>query len=168
MRRTLLRIVLPLLVSVAAAATHLRPHPDNISIVGLWELQMLVDSSTIYGALSLTPAEARLAPLWVSLSDPTHIGIYHLRDGRGLAAERIQPIAGARTREGNRVTIVLAPGVSHGSIIMEGTVVGDSIFGTWAENAYAEGKSGKFRLLRVTRRAEVARLGSRLSEVRMP
>ena len=50
---------------------------------------------------------------------------------------------------GNRVEMLFIPRMSHGSIAFDGRAAGDTIRGTWVQNAYAEGARGRFEMVRI-------------------
>jgi len=50
---------------------------------------------------------------------------------------------------GDRMTMTFIPRMSHGSISFDGHVVGDTVRGTWSQNAYCCGAQGAFTMVRV-------------------
>jgi hypothetical protein len=50
---------------------------------------------------------------------------------------------------GDKVEMTFIPRMSHGSISFDGRAAGDTVRGTWVQNAYAEGASGRFEMVRI-------------------
>jgi hypothetical protein len=57
------------------------------------------------------------------------------------------PVVEARVVSG-RIELVLNLGVSHGSVILRGKILGDAIRGTWEVTDYMQGATGRFTMVR--------------------
>lgn len=88
---------------------------------------------------------------WLNLSDPTHFGIY-AADLRPLNVTRELedriPHAGAIVSHSDSVLVVLNPAPDHGSVVLMGVFVADSVVGTWLVTSYGTGSRGRFVMRR--------------------
>lgn len=135
---------------------------DQDVLTGIWNVTLRVQR----GGLSSRPGEelrGQIALLrasdlhrgsWANLSHPTHLGVYNL-DLEALRVSRWQgggaTVVIASVDNESRVNVVINPHSDHGSLVIQGTAVGDSITGSWYVTAYAGGATGTFTMRKTVR-----------------
>jgi hypothetical protein len=154
------RVALATLIGLMATVSQLVPTAASEvspAMTGVWDLTLRVDAANgsrdreINGSVALLSGEPLRTSWWPGLPNVSHVGTYSIDvESLGVVpvARRDIRIAGAAAQFPNRTIIVLNPGVDHGALVLEGTVVGDSITGSWRVTAYALGPSGRFTMRR--------------------
>lgn len=143
---------------IGGAAAPTRSPADPVS--GIWEVCLRAEETrlpgrapaAVAGYLTLTPLEHASRWRWMYLGRPSHYGTYHIdlqAMGIGRAPRVPVPLVGARVA-GDSVVLVLDPFGSHGPIVLHGLRDRGEISGPWAEQAYALGAHGTFRMRRIS------------------
>jgi len=128
--------------------------PPQDSLSGVWDVTLRAT-----GGMHVTKGQeipARIALLrsttasrlrWSDEGGATHVGVIdrYLRIGvESSPRSHLPTLVGASEDAGGRITVVVNPGPSHGSLVMEGRAAGDSVSGRWYVTAYAMGATGTF------------------------
>lgn len=131
---------------------------ESSGLTGIWTMALHVASpgwsskaQALEGQIALVPADARRS-LTAAGERMTHIGVHNLKlDMLRVTLTPLdqESVVGSQTADGGPVVIVISPGPDHGSMILQGTVHGDSVTGSWYVTAYAAGNRGTFVMKRL-------------------
>ena len=134
------------------------------ALVGQWTLEFRLDSvvSRDPGGSRLVPGSLRTAEGRLQLTDVVADRVDMLRSqidisfdsllGRAMSCFDPRPTQTAVTREGETIQLGFTPGVFDCGFGAAGTLLGDSLVGTWDETSFAGPAAvGHFRMIRVSR-----------------
>ena len=148
-----------LLVGVTALTLKAQAPQDSRGIAGVWATTLQVGTAgradridrIVGGQIALLAAGSRQVEP-AQRSPATHVGVHSLRleplGVESLLPDRLSVVA-SQSADGASVLVVISPGRDHGSMVLRGTVHGDSITGSWYVTAYAAGPHGTFVMRRV-------------------
>lgn len=164
----LLRHTLACAILASTARLLLSQDPGSTSpkgLSGIWDLRIIsgdsaalspsqLRSATHRGEIALLRTPASVGKNWLSLSEPTHFGVFTLQTEvfdlpagiRVALGERLWT-AGARL-VGDSAVVVLRPDLSHGAIVLSGRLAADSITGDLVVTGYGTHRVGSFVLWR--------------------
>jgi hypothetical protein len=142
-----------LCVGLLGAAPRL-PRQDD-PLTGSWTIELRVDTTRFGARPGVRRRSARVtlaaaATRGSRVETPTHLGRFEgdLAD-LGVRKPRGDDRGAIGVLRGDRVRVVLDPGVDHGRMEMDGELREDTIRGTWVVSGYVMGPYGTFEMRRV-------------------